>query len=336
MRMSLEEFVNFARSNPIKALAELPVEQLPDNIPAEMIRNAAQPLRGVLEKMAFDIGVREMREQQLFEQMFGIPAARAVDMAQDNEAEIAYQRLRQKIQDLAPTLEAWRQRKMTNYAMGQAIAPLRESVVEIHSLRARLARAILALADCLKNPAQFAQKIQHNLELLINKAREIDAALGEFHRLHLEITAAEMREKRQQINTSDANKKELFEQMQVLEETVRRPVSLVNKLIPWANRKHVEENKERLSELHQRILSEDWVMSENQLMRWLDVLVDANLFAPEQTKEIESARKDMYFLLTSFCEQQEAAARNVARNPFGTDRPTAGDSIHVDVRTHDF
>ena len=100
MRMSLEEFVNFARSKPIKELAELSVELLPDNIPAEMIRNTAQPLRGVLEKMAFEVGVREMREQQLFEQIFGTPAARAVDMAQDNEAEIAYQQLRQKIQAL--------------------------------------------------------------------------------------------------------------------------------------------------------------------------------------------------------------------------------------------
>ena len=316
MRMSLEEFVNFARSKPIKELAELSVELLPDNIPAEMIRNTAQPLRGVLEKMAFEVGVREMREQQLFEQIFGTPAARAVDMAQDNEAEIAYQQLRQKIQDLAPTLAAWKQRKITHYAMGQAITPLRESVVEIHSLRARLARAILVLADCLKNPAQFANKIQRNLEQLITKARELDTALGELHRLHLEISAAEMREKHLQINASDANKKELFEQLQALEEIIHRPVSLANKLMPWANRKQLEENKERLSELHQRILGEDWVMSETQLMRWLDVLVDANLFAPAQVEQINSAREDMYFLLTSFCEQQEAAARNVARNPF--------------------
>ncbi len=315
-RMSLEEFVNFARSKPIHELVELPVERLPDSIPAEMIRNTAQPLRGVLEKMAFDLGVRELREQQLFEQMFGATAARAIDLAHDNEAEIARQLLRQKIQDLAPTLASWRQKKMTNYAMGQALVPLRESVTQIHSLRSRLARATLVLADCQKNPAQFAEKLQLNMTLLNQQAREIDAALGDFHRLQLEVVAAEMHEKHQQINASDNNKKELFEQLQALEELIRRPVSLANKLMPWVNRKQVEENKERLSELHQRILSEDWVMSETQLMRWLDVLVDANLYAAEQTQSLDSAREDMYFLLTSFCEQQEAAARNVARNPF--------------------
>jgi len=162
-RMSLEEFVNFARSTPIKELAECPVDLLPDNIPAEMIRNTAQPLRGVLEKMAFEIGVRELREQQIFEQMFGTPAARAIDMAQDNEAVIAHQKLRQTIQDLAPTLNMWRQRKMTNYAMSQAINPLRASVVHIHTLRARLARAMLVLAGlpeapraiCQQNPAEL-------------------------------------------------------------------------------------------------------------------------------------------------------------------------------------
>ncbi|MDD2893011.1 MAG: hypothetical protein PHF20_03685 [Halothiobacillaceae bacterium] len=314
--MSLEEFVNFARSKPIKELAELPPDLLPDDIPADIIRRTAQPLRGVLEKMAFEIGVRELREQQVFEQKFGTPAARAVDMAQDNEAEIAHIRLRQKIQDLAPKLDAWRQRKMTNYAMGQAIAPLREAVVHIHSLRARLARAMLVLADCLKKPAQFANKLQLSYENLSKQAREIDAALGEFHTLHLEISAAEMHEKHLQIDASDGNKKELFDQIQILEEIIRRPPSFTNKLMPWANRKGMEENKDRLSELHRRILSEDWVMSETQLMRWLDVLVDANLYAPDQAQQLEHAREDMYFLLTAFCEQQEAAAHNVARNPF--------------------
>lgn len=315
-RMSLEEFVNFARSRPLKEVAECPLELLPNDLPAEMIRNTAQPLRGVLEKMAFEIGVRELREQQLFEQMFGTPAARAVDMAQDNEAVIAHQQLRQKIQDLAPTLDTWRQRKMTNYAMGLAINPLRESVVQIHSLRARLARAMLVLADCLKNPSQFAEKIQLNYERLSKQARDIDAALGEFHALHLEVSAAEMHEKHIQINASDGNKKELFDQLRAIEEVIHRPVSLANKLMPWAKNKQLEENKERLSELHQRILGEDWVMSETQLMRWLDVLVDANLYAADQSQRLEQARADMYFLLTAFCEQQEAAARNVARNPF--------------------
>jgi hypothetical protein len=239
-----------------------------------------------------------------------------VGIAQDNEAIIAHQQLQQKIKDLASTLETWRQRKMTTYAMDLAINPLRESVVKIHTLRARIARAMLVMADCLKNPAQFAEKLQLSYERLSTQARDIDSALGEFHTLHLEISAHEMREKHLQINTSDANKKELFEQMQVLEEAIRAPAPLVNKLMPWTKNKQLEENKERLSEFHQRILSEDWVMSETQLMRWLNVLVDANLYAADQSQQREQAREDMYFLLTAFCEQQEAAARNVARNPF--------------------
>lgn len=315
-RMSLEEFVGMIRSRQIQELANLPLESLPDNIPAELIRGAAQPLRGLLEKLAFEVGARELREQQLFERMFGSTVARAIDLAHDNEAEIAHQLLLQKITDLTPTLEKWRSGKMTNYAMGQAIQPLRESVIQIHSLRARLARATLVLQDCLKNPGSFTEKLQHNIARLNKQAGEIDLALGDFHRLHLEIVAAEMHEKHLQINASDGNKKALFEQLHAIEEVLRRPASLASKFMPWANRKQTEENKERLSELHQRILSEDWVMSETQLMRWLDVLVDANLYATDQTALLKSAREDMYFLLTAFCEQQEAAARNVARNPF--------------------
>lgn len=320
-RMSLQEFVNFVRSRPLADVAALNVEQLPDNLPAEMVRNAPMPLRGVLEKMAFDIGVRELREQQIFEQTFGVAASRAIDLAQDNETSIALAQLQQKIQDLAPSLSNWRQKKMTHYAMGQAMTPLREAVVEIQSLRARIARASLLLSDCEKLPAatsspDLSAKIQKNIALLNDKARKIDQALGAFHSLHLEIIAEEMAEKHRQINTSDLNKKELFMQIEALEEVIRRPPSLSEKLMPWARSKQIEDNKQRLSELHQRILSEDWVMGENQLMRWLDVLVDASLYAPEMATLLEAARNDLNQLLLAFCEQQEAAARNVARNPF--------------------
>lgn len=320
-RMSLQEFVNFVRSRPLADVAALNGEQLPDNLPAEMVRNAPMPLRGVLEKMAFDIGVRELREQQIFEQTFGVAASRAIDLAQDNETSIALAQLQQKIQDLAPALSNWRQKKMTHYAMGQAMTPLREAVIEIQSLRARIARASLLLSDCEKLPdatsrPELSTKIQKNIALLNDKARKIDQALGAFHSLHLEIIAEEMAEKHRQINTSDLNKKELFMQIEALEEVIRRPPSLSEKLMPWARSKQIEDNKQRLSDLHQRILSEDWVMGENQLMRWLDVLVDASLYAPEKAPLLEAARNDLNQLLQAFCEQQEAAARNVARNPF--------------------
>jgi len=315
-RMSLEEFVNFARSASIKEVAAIPPELLPDDIPSEMIRRTTQPLRGVLEKVAFDIGARELRDQQLFAKMFGTTAASAVNMSKGNEAAIAHQQLQLKIQDITETLGAWRQRQITNYAMEMAIKPLRESVVQIHALRARLAHAILILADCLKDPPQFAEKIQKAHERLNSQARILDAALGEFHNLHLEISAAEMREKHLQIDASDGNKKEFFDQLLAAEAAVHNPASLASRLMPWAKNQQLEDSKERLNELHQRILGEDWVLSETQLMQWLDVLVDANLYAAGQSQLLEQARDDMHFLLIAFCEKQEAAARNVARNPF--------------------
>ena len=110
-RMSLEEFVGLIRSKQVQELANLPLDSLPDNIPSELIRNSAQPLRGLLEKMAFDIGARELQEQQQFERTFGSTAARAVDLAHDNESEIAHQMLLRKIADLAPSWKAGARRK---------------------------------------------------------------------------------------------------------------------------------------------------------------------------------------------------------------------------------
>ncbi|TQV64882.1 MAG: hypothetical protein FNT29_03370 [Halothiobacillaceae bacterium] len=317
-RLSVDEFVAKVRSLSVVEIGKLPLETLPETIPSDLIRNSPQPLRGVLEKLAFDVNVHELREQQGIEKTFGNTAAQAMDKARGYEADIAIARLRQKMADIAPSIEKWRAGKVTHYAMAQTMQTVRELVHDLHAERARLARAELVLHDCLANPDRFSARLQDAMERIRHFAGKIDLTLGEYHALQLEVTAAEMTDKRRQIQESDQKKKGLLEDLTALEEQLKRPTSLFSRLVPWTARKHEEGLKHNISDMHQRILSEEWVMAETQLTRWLDSMVDASLYMSAGTTQqhLRSARLNLFYLLNAFCEQQEAAAKQIARNPF--------------------
>lgn len=318
-RLTVDQFISMVRSMPLDKVASLPLETLPETIPAELIRNSPQPLRGVLERLSFDLNVHELREQQALEQQFGNQAAQALDKARGYEADIAIARLRQKIADTTPALEKWRAGKMTNYAMSQTMHGLRKIVTDVHAERARMAKAELVISECLlNNPGRFEGRLRDALERLKNFSDKLDATLGEYHALQLEVAAADMNDKRRQINDSDLKKKDLLEELNALEEQLKRPTSMFSRLLPWGAKKHEENIKHRISDLHQRIMSEEWVMAEGQLTRWLDAMVDASLYvnSPATQQNLRQSRLNLFFLLNAFCEQQEAAAKQVARNPF--------------------
>lgn len=317
-RLSIEEFVAKVRGMSADEVSKMPIETLPESIPSELIRSSPQPLRGVLEKLAFDMNVHELREQQAIEKAFDNTAAQAMDKARGYEADIAIARLRQKMADIAPSVEKWRGGKVTHYAMSQTMQSVRDLINDLHAERARLARSEMVLMECLANPDRFAARLQDAIERLRHFAGKVDQTLGEYHALQLEVAAAEMNDKRRQINESDLKKKSLLEDLSALEEQLKRPGSLFSRMLPWTARKHEEGIKHQISDLHQRVMSEEWVMAETQLTRWLDSMVDASLYgnASATQQNLRAARLNLFFLLNAFCEQQEAAAKQVARNPF--------------------
>lgn len=317
-RLSVDEFVSMVRSAPAEEIGKLPIERLPETIPSDLIRNSPQPLRGILEKLAFDLNVHELREHQAIEQAYGSTAVQALDKARGYEAEIAIARLRQKMTELSPAMEKWRAGKITHYSMSQAMQSVRELISDLHAERARLARSELVLHECLTRADRFAERLRLGVEGIRRFSTKIDQALGDFHAIQLEISASEMNDKRRQINDSDQKKKALLEDLAHFEEQLKRPISFVSRLMPWTARKQEENLRHQISDLHQRIMSEEWVMAESQLTRWLDTMVDASLYttAPASQQHLRASRLNLFFLLNAFCEQQEAAARQVARNPF--------------------
>lgn len=75
----------------------------------------------------------------------------------------------------------------------------------------------------------------------------------------------------------------------------------------------------RIQELINDINQKETVISENDLILWLDTIVDASLNEHSQaraTKSLRTARISLYYLLNRFCKGQEVSAIQIAQNSF--------------------
>ncbi len=317
-RLTLEEFTTMVRELSAAELAKLPLDILPETIPTQLIRNAPAPTRAVLEKMAFAASQAELRVAQRMDQQLGATVLQAMDKARGYEADIAISRLNHRMEDLKPTLDKWRNGKISHHSMAQSMLTLRDEVRELQAERARQARAEVVLIQALGNPGAFADRLRKALDGVREVSNRVDRTLGDYLLLQLEVSSADMAEKRTQISESDKVRGALFEEIAELEKHVKNGGSFVSKLFSFGSKKKEEFLRQQISDLYQRAMNEEWVMAESQLTRWLDVIVDASLYgnSDEGQNHLRSARLNLFFLLNAFCEQQEAAAKKIARNPF--------------------
>jgi hypothetical protein len=317
-RLNLEEFTAMVQELSPAEMAKLPLDIMPETIPTQMIRNAPAPMRAVLEKMAFAASQAELRAVQRMDQALGATVLQAMDKARGYEADIAIARLKHRMEDLKPTLDRWRNEKISHHSMAQSMLTLREEVRELQAERARQARAEVVLIQALQNPGGFAERLRQALDGIRSVSNKVDQSLGEYLVLQLEVSSADMAEKRTQISEADKVRAALFEELAHLEEQVKAPSSWMARLIPWNSSKKEDFLRQQISDLYQRVMNEEWVMAESQLIRWLDVIVDASLYGNSDAGQntLRSARLNLFFLLNAFCEQQEAAAKKIARNPF--------------------
>jgi len=317
-RLNIEEFTAMVRELSPTEMSKLPLDIMPETIPTQLIRNAPAPMRAVLEKMAFAASQAELRAVQRMDQALGATVLQAMDKARGYEADIAISRLQHRMEDLKPTLERWRNEKISHHSMAQSMLILREEVRELQAERARQARAEVVLIQTLQNPGGFAERLRQALDGLRSVSNKVDRSLGEYLVLQLEVSSADMAEKRTQISEADKVRAALFEELAHLEEQVKAPSSWMARLMPWNSSKKEDFLRQQISDLYQRVMNEEWVMAESQLIRWLDVIVDASLYGNSDTGQnsLRSARLNLFFLLNAFCEQQEAAAKKIARNPF--------------------
>ncbi|MDZ7786980.1 MAG: hypothetical protein U5K73_02240 [Halofilum sp. (in: g-proteobacteria)] len=183
-----------------------------------------------------------------------------------------------------------------------------EQVGRLHRALAVLDRPWVAdgpLLERISAARQHARAVLHSLE----------GGLGRYELLEVDITQGDMRARQAQCDLELSRYRELDEKIEIVEEKLRRPRQLLRRLIsPRVARQEREYLLQRLDTLIRRRDSVETFVSEDDLMHWLDVLVNASLHVPQDQwrQRAQRTRLLLYRLMNVYCLQQEMAAHQVA------------------------
>ena len=138
--------------------------------------------------------------------------------------------------------------------------------------------------------------------------------------MRLKVLARAIHQKRKLIETREETVQIKQQELDVLHEDLQEKQGLWKRAMK--RKQTADETKElqqRIHELVNEIKASEVVIAESDLMLWLDAIVEASLDDGAKqriTKSLRQARISLYYLLSKFCESQEASALQIAQNPF--------------------
>ncbi|MEF8833797.1 MAG: hypothetical protein V5A42_02935 [Halofilum sp. (in: g-proteobacteria)] len=296
-------------------LRDLPVDCLPRSIPFDAVDPHADPAKyAVLNELAWTVGARELERRCEAADRLAPETREALEAAEAATARPVAEldRMTERVS------RAWRDGDFRGDALSESSQMLErgrarageigEQVGCLHRALAVLDRpwvADNALLERISTARQHARAVLHSLE----------GSLGRYELLEVDITQGDMRARQAQCNLELSRFRELDDKIAIVEEKLRTPRQLLRRLIsPRVARQEREYLQRRLDTLIRKRDSIESFVSEDDLMHWLDVLVNASLHVPQDQwrERAQRTRLLLYRLMNVYCLQQEMAAHHVA------------------------
>jgi hypothetical protein len=320
--MSLDDFVQTVRSLPPEKIADIPVEQLPENLPANLAEQFPVVTRGAVENLLLAANSYHLSRRLDDENRYGREIVGALDKARFSGDTASIRVFKDKILNMVTMLQEYqRNPKKHNIALFvNNIEHINDLLIDVRSEQVAVFKARRPLEDIRPDTETDRARFAEAIAQLDKQGEYIDVLLGEYYILRLKIMSRSISEKRRQVEAQEQATADLPRQIADLRKQLDQSQSVWRRTL---NRgKALEETKElqdRITELVQEMNANEVVISENDLTLWLDTIVDASLndhCRGRIERPARDARISLYYLLNTFCRKQEDSALQIAQNPF--------------------
>ena len=300
----------------VSELRQLPPEAFPREIPLEVIESAPPELRRELENISLSLGSEQLSRWREDADEWGREVADAIELSRQSQSGEAARELEQGVAALAADWKA-----TPGASASVFLRRLNELERPLEALREQVADLYHATESLrpLTEAQEPAERPREAREALSARLREIELSLGRYHRVHLDLIRREMRGKREEIESHAFEDERVRERLDALHDRLERTRSPVRRsLRPLATRRERERLEQRIADLAKERAEREQVIAEQDMTRWLDGVVEGSLYlrSTEHEPTVRDARLQLFQLLNQFCQQQEVAAEQVARNPF--------------------
>ena len=320
--LSLQQFIELIKKLPAAKIAELPLEVIPTNIPADVAEHAPPASRAAVEDLLMNINSAHLKKRIADVENYGEDIVSAMDKAKTSCTSNTLRVFKNKILTLIELLQVAKKedKSIPEQSLVNQLAAINNLLIDVRSE----SYSMTSTLDVLRSATPHSEQDKKRFAALIKRVKTASSVtentLGEYYILRLKLLSKIISEKKKNIETNETATAEHKKELAILREELEKTEGFWNRTV---KRKATLEEEEivqnRIQELINEINEKEVVISENDLILWLDTIVDASLNKRCQArvaKSLRTARISLYYLLNRFCKGQEESAIQIAQNPF--------------------
>ena len=321
-QIPLEVFRKMIETLPPEELAKLPPEKLPENIPVELVEEAPIYSRSALESLILAANSYHLQKRLDLQERYGEEVLAALDRTKTLYNTATLRVFRNKLSDMQKIRARWHQShdEKKRDLLIDSVRHMQGQVLDVRAENASITQAIRLLQGTRPQQAQDREIFANAIAELKKGSEFIEHKLAEFFLLRLEVLNVEMQMRYREVLAFEEEAAILDQEIESLRQKLERSQTIWKRTFQRSKSNHeMEELQSLIASLVAEKQNKEAAVSENDLTLWLDTIVDASVhpFTRDRIdKVIGNARRALFYLLTKYCQLQEASAMQIARNPF--------------------
>ncbi|MFK7794961.1 MAG: hypothetical protein AB8B89_06415 [Gammaproteobacteria bacterium] len=320
--LTLPQFVGLIKKLSPAKIAQLPLDLIPTNIPADVAEHAPAASRAAVEDLLMTINSAHLKKRIADVENYGEEIVGAMDKAKTSCTSNTLRVFKNKILTLIELLQVSKKedKAIPEQNLVNQLASINNLLIDVRSESYSMVTTLDTLCAVKPNSEQDTARFEALIKRIKTAVTVTENTLGEYYILRLKLLSKIISEKKRNIEAHEQTSAEYKNELAILREELDKTKGLWNRTIKRKSTLAEEEIvQNRIQELINEINQSETVISENDLILWLDTIVDASLNQRSQArvaKSLRTARISLYYLLNRFCKGQEESAIQIAQNPF--------------------
>ena len=315
--ISEEAFRRLVRTLSAEQLRAFPLERLPRTIPLDAVAETDDPRKQtIIDELAWAASASDLEQGARMAAELDPEVREALETA-ERASDRGVDELNRLTDEMA---ERWRAEDYGRDMLDEATQKLeqaRERARVLGEHVGELNRALAVIDRPFAGEESFRDRVGAARMAAKRVLSSLEAALGRYELIEMDIAHGDMRAKQARCEDEARRIRELDEQITAVREKLRQQGGIGRLLKPRVARQQREQLLQRLQDLTEKREAAESFVSEEDLLHWLDVLVDASLYVPRDKwrAKAQKTRLLLYRLLNVYCLQQETAAQQLASSP---------------------
>lgn len=318
------EFTELVKELDISDLAKIPITLIPPDLDVKTLEQFPQSTRQVIENLLFEANVNDLSTKISLQNKYGNEFIETINYALQLPLKGSWIILEQKLHDLISISKPILAKQEGGSSLGGTIKSLikrcNDLIIDIRIEQVTLKNAENSISN-VSIEDQSLPIISASKTKIKKQSILIENHLAQFFAYRLKLYLVEMSYFYKLVDRSAETRSTLKKEIETYTDNQKKEKwSIFQKIFKKNKYKEKQyENQKKIQTMVNEYKVYAVEISENDLMSWLDAIVDISLFYRQEEADkqlLPKSRALLFSLLQFYCESQETGAKQIATNPF--------------------